>query len=261
MKKYVAIALLLTAFYQLQASPSAAQDNMKDNHKDHGQADKMPIPNSPSRKFYFAGDMDGFIFSTAAMQHPGYNNTLGTLRFTNVINIGTTLHYDFSRRMGLFAGLDIKNIGFIEKRADTTVKRRTYTLGIPLGIKFGNMRSRNYFFVGGGCDAPFNYREKRFINRGDKQKFNEWFSDRTPHFMPYVFAGVSMKPGFTIKLQYYLSNYLNTNFTEPSGIPGYSIAPYAGYNVHLIMLTLGVSMPYTKDMVHKEKEMEKGTEI
>src|SRR6185312_6277682 len=107
----------------------------------------------------------------------------------------------------------LKNVGFIEKRADTTIKHRTYNLGIPIGLKFGNMRDRSYFFLGAGCDAPINYREKEFIKRGDKQKFNEWFSDRTPALMPYVFAGVSMAPGLTLKLQYYLNNYMNPDFT------------------------------------------------
>lgn len=199
-----------------------------------------------SRKVYWASGIDAAWLSTAVMSRPGSGSSLTTLRFS-AIGIGVNLHYDISRRVGFFTGLGIKNIGFIEKHRerdplpDSTVKRRAYTVGMPLGIKIGDLRNRNFFFAGGGADLPFNYKEKGFVKRGDKDKFNEWFSERTPRILPYVFAGVSLDPGVTFKLQYYPTNFLNTGFRED----GTGVSPYAGYNVNLIMLSLGIDIHYT----------------
>lgn len=206
--------------------------------------------------YYSAGAFDGAIFSTATMQRPGYENRMATLRFTLFVNIGVTFHCDFDKRWGVFTGVDIKNIGFIEKtnNNDSTVKRRTYNIGMPLGIKFGNMAHRQFLFAGGGLDMPFNFKEKGFISRDHKQKFNEWFSTRTPTFMPYIFFGLSTGKGISFKLQYYLGNFLSTDYKTT--VNGVSTAPYAGYNVHLLLLSIGHSFhyhEYKNKIVHPEE--------
>src|SRR5690606_26603856 len=83
------------------------------------------------------------------------------------------------------------------------------------------------------------YREKGFVRRGDKSKFNEWFSTRTPAVLPYVFVGARVKPGLSLKLQYYPGNFLNPDFTDDAGVQ-----PYDGYKVNLIMATMGIEIPY-----------------
>ncbi len=209
----------------------------------------LNMPKTPIHKIYVASGLDGAIFSTATVQRPYRANTWGTLRFTYFINYGLTFNYDFSNFIGAYAGLDLKNIGFIEKRKDTTIKHRTYDLGIPVGVKIGNMKDRFYGFAGGGVETPINYREKAFVNRGDKQKFNEFFSDRTSHILPYIFAGVSVKPGVSLKLQYYLTNYMNPDFQGYDRTKVYG-KPYAGYDVHLFLISIGVNMPYSKPKLY-----------
>ncbi|RYD57546.1 MAG: hypothetical protein EOP56_07130 [Sphingobacteriales bacterium] len=197
------------------------------------------------RKFYSANAFDGIMLSTALMQRPfDKGTTIATPRFS-MLSLGINLHYDFSQGFGIYSGIGIKNIGFIEKidmPADYTVKHRIYSVGLPLGIKLGNLKERNFLFLGGGADFALNYRVKGFYKRGDKDKLNEWFSDRTPLVHPYVFAGYSFDPGITIKLQYYPRNFLNTDFSLPSfsGL----FTPYAGYKVNLILLSLGFDIHY-----------------
>jgi hypothetical protein len=158
------------------------------------------------------------------------------------LNAGFTFNWNLGRHFGIYTGIDVKNIGFIEKNAGgEIVKQRTYNLGVPLGIKIGNMVDKKFYvFLGGGADAPLNYREKTFVIRSQKTKFSEWFSQRTPSVMPYVFAGFAVSPGISFKIQYYPTNFLNPNFTDNG------VQPYTGYNVNLILLSIGYAVPLKK---------------
>ena len=211
----------------------------------------------PVKKFYVGTALDGAIFSTATRQKnttpniPGpTTNSVGALRFTCFLNVGFTFNFNLNRHLGIYTGIDVKNVGFIEDNAGgETVKRRSYNIGAPIGIKIGNMAvKKTYLFLGGGADAPFNYREKTFSVRDQKTKFSEWFSQRTPSVMPYVFAGFAINHGFTLKGQYYPGNFLNPNFTTNGA------KPYDGYDVHLILVSLGYAVPVKKqhDLVTKE---------
>jgi len=202
------------------------------------------VQQNSKRKPYISTGIDGYILSTSVLKKTGADAKMTTPRFTALVNIGVNVNYDFSRRFGVFTGLGIKNIGFIEQfnNPDYTVKRRVYTVGLPLGIKWGDVTYGSYFIAGGGVDFPFNYREKTFERRSDKQKFNEWFSSRTPAVMPYVFIGVHLRPLVAFKLQYYPLNFMNPDFTNaPHTLPA---QPYQGYDVKLLMLTAGFDIPY-----------------
>lgn len=202
------------------------------------------------RKFYVGGGLDGGIFSTATIHHdagtPGVNgvsdqsiNTLGIIRFTYVVNAGVTFNFNFSPHFGFFTGLDIKNVGYIEQENGYTLKRRTYNVGVPVGFKIGNMaRNKGRIFLGGGIDAPINYNEKYFHDRDNKKRINEWFSDRTPSLMPYVFLGASFNHGVSAKLQYYPNNFLNQNFKDNAGN-----MPNAGTVVNLLLFSVGFNIP------------------
>jgi hypothetical protein len=233
---------------------TAATDD-KSKHKMHmsmSSGDKTP---TPTRRWYLGNSFDGAIFSTAVFEKPGRDRTmLGSIRFS-LINFGYHFNYDFDEHFGLFTGLGIKNLGFIEKDGDSTIKRRVYTLGIPLGFKLGNLQKRHYGFIGGGIDAPFNYREKGFVNRRDKEKFSEWFSDRTPEFMPYLFAGFAYGSGSTFKVQYYPGNFFNPEFEEE--VNGMKSRPYQGYSAHILCVTLGLDLHYN---MHNKKKTEETTE-
>jgi len=222
---------------------------------------KMPATDSGSikkmlptiRKFYIGTGADAGIFSTAMIQKPAANNTtansMGILRFSYIINVGLTFNFNLSRHLGVYTGIDLKNIGFIEHENNSlTVKRRTYNIGAPVGIKIGNMAAKgSYLFLGAGADLPVNYKEKTFVVRNQKAKFNEWFSSATPAIMPYVFAGFALKNTVSFKLQYYPNNFLNPDYTRNA------VKPYYGYDVHLLLLSLGFPMPLGghKDMVKK----------
>ncbi|MCW3124301.1 MAG: hypothetical protein JWQ38_3793 [Flavipsychrobacter sp.] len=206
----------------------------------------------PIQKFYVGGATDGALFSMATINRtsspligtgagPASTNTMSRLRFSYVLNFGFSFNFNFGRHIGAFTGIDMKNIGFIENMNSTIVKRRTYNVGVPVAIKIGNMaRKGMYVFLGGGADVPINYREKAFTIRDQKVKFNEWFSDRTPQIMPYVFVGVVLHKGVSLKAQYYPTNYLNPNYTTGG------IKPYNGYDVHLMQLSLGYGLRYSK---------------
>lgn len=222
-----------------------AQENDKEKKKSikvFGSPYDPVIP--PVHRAYVSTGFDAYILSTAMLEKPGVSSQLTTPRFTGFFNAGFNLNYNFSNSVGFFTGLGIKNIGFIEKynNPDSTVKRRVYALGIPLALKFGNMMKGNYFMIGGGVDFPFNYKEKGFVKRSDKTKFNEWFSQRTPPVMPYVFAGFRIRPGIALKLQYYPGNFLNPDYeTTENGI---TVKPYDGYKVNLMYASLAINIPY-----------------
>ncbi len=199
-------------------------------------------------KVYFGVNMDGYILSSAKFEHPGATgatteNEVTVPRFTVFPHIGTTAHYNFNRNFGLVSGLGIKNIGFIQKlnNPDSTVIRRNLTIGIPLGLKFGDMFG-TYGMIGGGIDIPFLYKEKGFVKRNDKTKNSEWFSQRSATILPYVFAGARFNPGVFVKATYYPTNFMNPDFAET--VNGTTVKPYAGYNVNLFMLSVGLDITY-----------------
>ncbi len=223
------------------------------------------------KQVYFGNNYEGALISTAIQNNSLGNPSLGTPRFTYFFHLGFNMHVDLSNTIGLYTGLGIKNIGFIEKTnsvnaltgvvRDSTIKRRVYTVGLPIGIKIGNMKRRNFAVVGGGIDLPFNYREKGFVKRGDKDKFNEWFSDRTARFMPYVFAGISVDPGIVFKVQYYPTNFMNPDYTTQNSnlviLPVALTRPYANYDVNLLLFSIGFDIHYksnTKTFKKKKKD-------
>lgn len=217
----------------------------------------------PFRKFYMGTATDAGMFSSATIQKPeapvlnpagGYSypmaNSIGILRFSYIINFGFTFNFNLARHFGLYTGIDIKNIGFIEKNnSDETIKRRTYNIGAPIGIKIGNMADKgSYLFFGAGEDVPINYKEKYFVVRNEKSKYNQWFSSATPAAMPYVFVGFDVKNIASFKFQYYPDNFLNPNYITNNSFPSNT-----GYDVHLMVVSIGFPMPLGKhkDIVKK----------
>lgn len=208
-----------------------------------GQAQEASESNPNDRRAYWSTGLDGSILSSSLLSKGGNTSKMTLPRFTAFLHFGGNLNYDVSKHFGIYTGLGIKNIGFIEKNGGVSTIRRNYTIGIPLGIKFGKMNYGSFGFLGTGIDFPFNYKEKSFTKRTNKDvKFNEWFSDRSPAAMGYVFVGAYLQPGMTLKLQYYPGNFLNPNFEVIED--GIALRPYAGYEVHLILLSLGLNIDY-----------------
>lgn len=192
------------------------------------------------KKKYWSTAMEGNILGTAMMERPGTEAKLSTLRYTAFLHLGGVYHYNFNNQVGIATGLHVRNVGFIEKysQQDSTVKRRIYALGVPVMLKFGNFTNDKYFFVGGDANVAIHFKEKGFVKRSDKTKNSEWFSERTPIFHPSVFLGYNANVMY-LKLNYYPSNFLNTDYVDNTGVK-----PYAGYKVNLITLTVGFNISY-----------------
>jgi Outer membrane protein beta-barrel domain len=184
-------------------------------------------------KGYITTGGNGGILSFADIKEDG-DRVNSIPRFTLFFNIGTNYNYDFSENVGFFSGLNIKNIGLITKDGNIKLKRRVYTLGVPIGFKVGNLETGHLFFAGGELDFAFNYKEKRFVNGDKVSKFNEWFSDRTPVVMPSLFAGVQFNRHFSFKAQYYPSNFFNTSFKDDNGVE-----PYKNTDANILFITIG----------------------
>ncbi|MBV8255160.1 MAG: hypothetical protein JO154_21340 [Chitinophaga sp.] len=160
-------------------------------------------------------------------------------RFTYFFNFGTNFNKDFGRNFGIFTGINIKNIGLITKPTDSLkLKQRVYTIGVPLGFKFGDLhRGTFFFFAGAECDLAFHYKEKVFIDGKKESKFSEWFSDRTPLLMPSVFAGMRFSPSFGLKVQYYPQNFFNQDF-KTKDKSGNAVYPQQNLDAKLVFATL-----------------------
>lgn len=234
MKKIFTVALSL-----LCAQSMVAQDKVV---KKVGKVGKIG-------KVYMGMNMDGYILSSSLFERTGnpidteMGSEITVPRFTLFPHIGTTAHYNFNKNFGLVSGLGIKNLGFIQKvnNPDSTVIRRNLTVGIPLGLKFGNMFG-TYGMIGGGVDIPFLFKEKGFVKRNDKDKFSEWFSQRSATVLPYVYAGARFHPGVFVKATYYPTNFMNPDFSET--VNGATVRPYEGYNVNLFLLSVGMDITY-----------------
>ena len=217
---------------------------------------------STPKRFYMGNGYD-FLMLSSAIYDNGIDNKITIARFTGVVNLGVNFHFDPNKRIGFFTGIGLKNLGFIEKFKEptgdiTTTKRRVYSIGVPLGIKVGDLRNRNFVFAGAGIDLPFNYRIKRFSEgkRFSKNyKNSEWFSDEVATVMPYVFLGVSIDPGFIIKAQYYPGNFFNEdyNFITPAGTVFY---PYKGVKANIFSLSLSIDIHYNQYKI-QEREYRK----
>ncbi len=94
------------------------------------------------------------IFSWADVNYNGDENG-AIMRWAPVLNIQSALNYDVAKSFGLFTGLAIRNVGYIYNnyvdREGYTVKKkfRTYNIGIPVGIKVGNL---DKLFIYAGYD-------------------------------------------------------------------------------------------------------------
>jgi hypothetical protein len=160
------------------------------------------------------------IFQSSSVEQ---NNTdiNSNVRFTLFFHLGEYIHFDLNNNIGLFSGLGIRNVGLITEENDVKIKYRTYNLGIPLAIKVGAFDKNLYLFGGAEYEWMFAFKQKVFEN-DEKTKYVEWFSDRTPHFIPSVFAGIQFPYGLQVRFRYYLDNYLNNSYKGSSTYSDYT---------------------------------------
>lgn len=181
------------------------------------------------------------IFSRSLNNSP-FPNTTSHIRISAFFHFNNNYHYDLTENLGVYSGFCISNIGFIYKNGDTIYKKRAYTLGVPLAIKFGNLKNNNFLFAGGELELPFHYKQKRIID-GQKIKYSSFFDERVNLILPSVFAGIQFSNGFCFKSRIYLKDFLNKEF---SGIDFGSSIDYKENDSKLFMLSLSYTIKENK---------------
>jgi hypothetical protein len=159
------------------------------------------------------------IFSFADVNAPQVEDG-SIIRFSPVFNLQNWVNIDQSDNFGLFTGLSVRNVGFIQDINSTTrMKYRTYNIGIPAGIKIGNL-DKAFLFAGYELEIPFHYKEKLFIDEKKEDKTSVWFSDRVNLINHSFMVGVQFPYGATLKFKYYLTNFFNQDFESSDGMGG-----------------------------------------
>lgn len=187
-----------------------------------------------------------FIFSFADVEYQGMklNNKV---RFSMFFHLGQNLHYDFSQNLGMFSGFGLRNIGFITEEDDVVTKRRTYAFGVPLALKLGSIDEHFYIYGGGEYELFFHYKMKQ-ITGGDKNKFSQWFSDRTERFVPSLFAGVQFPSGINLKFKYYPGDFLNRNFSGTDFNQAVDYRHFSRTNLFYFALSFNLPTKKIKEM-------------
>lgn len=188
------------------------------------------------------------IFSFANINNPGGEEG-SILRFSPVVNVQNWVNIDKSDNFGWFTGLSVRNVGFIYDVNSTTRKKyRTYNLGIPVGVKIGNL-SDKFLFVGYELEIPIHYKEKTFINEDKEEKDGIWFSKRVNTFNHSLMAGLQLPYGATLKFKYYLTNFFNKDY-EASNDQGVLVKPYENVDVNVFYFSLSFGLLKNADFYY-----------
>ncbi|HEY0272019.1 MAG TPA: hypothetical protein VGC22_02490, partial [Chitinophaga sp.] len=125
-------------FFLLFPLAAKAQDTTHFHHDATYNWKEMTFgryPSHPNKGVYASWGGDGPLLSFGSIKYDG-DHVRNIPRFTMFFNIGTNFNYDFNKNFGIFTGLNLRNIGLITKDNDSLkLKRRLYTLGVPLGFK------------------------------------------------------------------------------------------------------------------------------
>ena len=198
--------------------------------------------NSQTKSYITSGAE--MIFSFASIKDSRTAATPNSLmRWAPVLNLQSMYNHDLSTKAGLFTGIAVRNVGYIYDNymvtgqstgSDYYVKKkfRSYNLGVPVGIKIGNL-DKVFFYAGYEVELPFLYKEKTFDN-GDKiDKITGWFSPRQEMFQHGFLAGIQFPHGLNLKFKYYLSEFHNQSYTDSQGNK-----PYNGLESHVFYFSL-----------------------
>lgn len=171
-------------------------------------------------------------------------------RLSGAIHWQTLLNVNISRILGIYTGLALRNIGLIYKQRDSLYanqevkyKQRSYTLGIPLAIKIGNMNKKKFIYAGGEIEYAFAYKQKIFVAK-HKDVFSDWFGKQVNPWQPSLFAGFQIRNGFNFKFKYYLNNFMNRDYTTSHN--GQLYKPFANMNSHIWYVSISTIMSKKK---------------
>jgi hypothetical protein len=170
------------------------------------------------------------------------------LRWTVWYHSGTYHNHDITRGLGLFYGMAIRNVGFIthdEVLGGTnysTIKRRSYSLGLPVGIKLGDLKRNMFLFGGAEYEWLFHYKEKRFLDGERIYRGRDWFSHQTNRFIPSLYAGINFPSQTAITFKFYLEDFMNSSYREPVS----GIMPYTGMKTQVFYISLSKRFKYKR---------------
>lgn len=178
------------------------------------------------------------IISFAGIEDEG-QDAESLLRWAPVLNLQSMLNMDISSRAGLFTGLAVRNVGYIysdytDPATENIYKKkfRSYNIGIPVGIKIGNLEKR---FIYGGYEVefPFLYKEKTFDGDAKISKITGWFSKREQLIQHGFLVGIQFPNGLNVKFKYYLSEFHNRDYVDAAGNK-----PYAALKSNIFYFSL-----------------------
>jgi hypothetical protein len=182
------------------------------------------------------------IFSFADITQGGSERN-STFRFAPVINLQTNVNRDFSKKVGIFTGLALRNVGYrmsdyVNPANGATYEKafRSYNLGVPIALKFGDM-DKLFFYAGYEIEMGFLYKEKTYENDDKIDKITGWWSDRQNVWLSSVMAGVQFPYGLNVKFKYYLTEFHNQNYTDGNGV-----RPYAGLSSNIMYISLSMML-------------------
>lgn len=209
----------------------------------------LTLPSAAQNKFYTSSGLEMQLSWAKITQAGSEIPSVG--RFAPFFNIQTFANYDVNDNIGFFSGLGFRNVGFIYDADEFTRKKyRTYNIGIPFGIKAGNLK-KAFAYAGYEIEFPINYKEKTFINE-QKSKFNVWFSGRVPVVYHTLLVGVQLPKGLNLKFKYYFSNFFNKDFEEIDQDTGEVYKPYEDLDVNVLFISVGFNLFINKELYFLE---------
>jgi len=208
-----------------------------------------------------------FIFGWAGIEgaavgtspgNPSYSTSISenmdqNVRFTAFLHFQHFLHINFNKNLGMMTGLTMRNVGFIVEQGENKSKYRTYTIGIPLALKIGDMGKHLSLYAGGEAGFAFNFKEKHFKSDDKKLTSSEWFSGKTNWFQPNVFVGIQFAKGTNLKFAYYPMNFFNEDYSSTDDF-GNTINPFDGVNVNLFYSSISFQL-FHSDLRKAEKQL------
>ncbi len=154
-------------------------------------------------KWYFSSMMDASTFTWANIKNVGICGP----RYTAFINSGAHANYNIRKNIAVFTGLEARNLGFADVVNNKRIRHKSTYIGLPLGLRIGNLKEKTELRFGTGFDvaASYKYKEWTVGDKQDKIKPNVNAS-ALRRFNPYVFAGYSFN-NMGVKLQYYPKSF------------------------------------------------------
>ncbi len=154
------------------------------------------------------------------------------MRFSFFPHLDFTVHKDFNKYMGIYAGIGHQNIGL---RFEDSVKKmhRSLVVNAPIGLKFGNFEKGVFLF--GGVDFGYFYHYKQRYSVGeDKFVIKEFNSDRINNTNWAWFVGMELPGGLNLRFKYYMNDFFNQGYTNEIGA-----MPYAGASSRIWYISIG----------------------